>query len=78
MNKKARYKDEVGNRYGLLTVERMYHGDGKGTIWVCRCDCGNEVAVRGIDLRCGNNRSCGCLRRMPFEERKERGLWRGK
>lgn len=67
-------KDEVGNRYGMLVVERPYRADGKGAIWVCRCDCGIEIAVRGTKLRYGNTRSCGCLRRMPFKERKKRGF----
>ena len=71
-----RYIDETGNRYGMLTVERLYKcHDGVGAVWICRCDCGEEVAVRGINLRSGNNRSCGCLRRMPFEERKRLGFW---
>ena len=73
------YIDETGNRYGMLTVERLYdHNDGVGAVWICRCDCGAEVAIRGISLRSGNNRSCGCLRSMSFEERKARGFWHGK
>lgn len=68
-------KNEVGNRYGMLTVLRDYGThDGRGKVWLCRCDCGNEVAVRGIMLRSGNNRSCGCLKEMPYQERLERGL----
>ena len=70
-------KDEKGNRYGMLTVKERYPvKDGLGAVWICECDCGNTVIVRGINLRSGNNRSCGCLREMPFEERKRRGLWR--
>ena len=56
--------NEVGNRYGLLTVlyevqERTKDGRIK---WHCKCDCGNECDVRGADLRSGNQLSCGCLR----------------
>ena len=70
-----KFKDEIGNRYGMLTVVRDYGiKDGRGKVWVCKCDCGNEVAIRGIMLRSGNNRSCGCLKEMAFDERLERGL----
>ncbi len=69
-------KDETGNRYGMLTVVRRYPVTMRdGAYWICRCDCGNEVAVRGIMLRSGNNRSCGCLRDMSIAERIAHGMW---
>lgn len=70
------YINEVGNVYGLLTVDRLYQHTGLGTAWICVCECGNEVAVKGTQLRSGCRRSCGCLRKMSIEERKKRGLWR--
>ena len=68
-------KDETGNRYGRLTVIRRYEHDGEcgQALWVCRCDCGGEKAVRGYDLRHGNTRSCGCLR---LENVKNLGKYR--
>lgn len=36
---------------------------GQGSIWECRCDCGNFVFVSVADLRRGHTKSCGCLRR---------------
>ena len=29
----------------------------------CKCDCGKEVVVGGMNLRSGNTKSCGCLQR---------------
>lgn len=69
--------DETGNRYGRLTVLRLYPTrDRAGSaVWICRCDCGQEVAIRGVALRSRNNRSCGCLRNMSIEEKKAIGMW---
>lgn len=30
--------------------------------WLCKCDCGNLVKIRGSNLRAGNTVSCGCYR----------------
>lgn len=53
--------NEVGNRYDYLVV--LYKGSpnkqGKAQ-WVCRCDCGNICQVRGVYLRLGTRKSCGC------------------
>lgn len=61
----AELKDETGNRYGRLTVLRKYRSDPhrRGMTWICRCDCGQEIAVLGSHLRNGNTRSCGCRRK---------------
>jgi len=61
-------KDLIGQRFGRLTVLRRYgtyrSKDGRRTwaIWLCRCDCGREVAARGDHLRAGDIKSCGCYR----------------
>lgn len=53
--------DEVGNRYGkLLIIEKASIVYGVGARWVCRCDCGNTVVVRGNQLRKGMQNNCGC------------------
>ena len=65
----GRYCEEKpGTRYGRLTVlrrgpnKRDKSGASRGATWVCRCDCGNEIAVPGSSLRSKNTESCGCLR----------------
>lgn len=62
---KSKVKDKTGQRYGLLTVERLDHikrtENKTTTYWLCKCDCGNHVSVDGGSLVSGNTKSCGCL-----------------
>ena len=61
--------DLVGDRFGRLVVTgdtgRRYAGN---VIWSCRCDCGNEVDIRGASIRSGLTKSCGCLQRETSSE----------
>lgn len=61
------FKNEIGNRYGKLTVISLVTKHPKA-IWHCKCDCGRYVDVRGIDLRNGNTKSCGCIKSWYEEE----------
>ena len=45
--------------FGRLTVLRNVQRNE----WLCRCECGTEVVVKGFNLLRGNNKSCGCLKR---------------
>lgn len=59
--------DITGKRFGKLTVlnkiESSFGLQGDGTFkWLCKCDCGNELEVRGGDLKNGHTKSCGCYR----------------
>lgn len=61
MNK---YLDLSGERFGRLTCLEDVGRDekSKARLWRCKCQCGNEVVVRSINLRSGNSKSCGCLK----------------
>lgn len=63
--------DRVGFRSGRLVVVSPRESDGKpgGKRWLCRCDCGSETVVRWSDLRSGNTRSCGCLKKIAQSKR---------
>ena len=67
-------KDLIGQKFGRLFVISMSDirtkGDPKSIHWLCRCDCGNEVTVRGSSLRQGLTKSCGCLHGEKFTNRK--------
>ena len=61
------FKDETGNRFGKLVVHGLFEKHPKAK-WECLCDCGNTVIVKGIDLRSGNTKSCGCVLSWKEEE----------
>lgn len=63
-------KDISGLRFGKLTAlspteERGYGGS---TIWLCKCDCGNEVKAELKQLTSGCMKSCGCLSHPPRKD----------
>lgn len=56
--------DLTGLRFGRLTVVKFSHKNEKRHYcWLCKCDCGNNIIVRGGSLNTGNTKSCGCLMR---------------
>ena len=56
--------NEVGNRYGELTVLEYISkyitpkGRHADSIWLCKCSCGNYTETMGTNLRKGFTRSC--------------------
>lgn len=39
--------------------------------WLCSCDCGNQVVVKGEHLKNGNTKSCGCLNSEAVAQRNK-------
>ena len=52
-----------GQRFGRLLVEGQAGKTRRGTLWRCRCDCGNVSELAANTLTSGNSKSCGCGRR---------------
>lgn len=52
--------DLTGQRFGRLTVLEFVPTEGK-TEWLCKCDCGKTVTVKGTHLIDGSTKSCGCF-----------------
>ena len=44
----------------LIVIERASNGNSRPH-WLCQCECGNNIIVKGDSLRSGNTKSCGCL-----------------
>ena len=51
--------NEIGNKYGFLTVRELTKDKNNRTAWLCECECGNTKIVRGSDLRKGKITTCG-------------------
>ncbi len=67
--------NEVGNRYGRLTVLKETEQRASGAIkWLCQCDCGEQSKVSGAFLRNGMTKSCGCLQRSVAGDRTRLAL----
>src|SRR5258708_906610 len=60
---RSRWLDLAGERFGRFLVLHKVGSIPHGSMWYCRCDCGNYREVRGNKLRLGLTRSCGCLNR---------------
>ena len=66
----SKAKDLTGTKFGRLTVIERRGSDKSGiAMWLCRCECGNEVVVRGSSLRRGGTTSCGCYNREKASEK---------
>lgn len=62
-------RDLTGENFGRLTVIKQCEDWIIPTtqkhipMWHCKCECGNELNVRGADLKNGTTSSCGCYKR---------------
>lgn len=65
--KSGRMGDLAQKRFGRLVGVRIMGSDHRGhAVWTFRCDCGNNITSRAMNVVNGGTRSCGCL--------KQRGL----
>ena len=65
----GKFIDSTGQVFGKLTVIKRNGTDKNlNAMWLCKCECGKEITVRGHNLRQGTN-SCGCLREEIQRER---------
>ena len=52
--------DITNQRFGRLVALRPERNSREGWHWLCICDCGKQTIARGVKLRGGDTRSCGC------------------
>lgn len=72
----------VGQKYGLITVIKDMGSRNKKSIFLIKCECGNEKIAQGCDLRRGNYKSCGCKKgkeqtTKEFRDHPLYDVWKG-
>lgn len=56
----------IGLKFGRFTVlEHKGRNKYGQSIWLCKCDCGQEKVIVGSYLVVGRIKSCGCLKHVP-------------
>ena len=56
------YKDLTGMVFGKLTViRRVASNKHKRSVFLCRCECGNEKQIWAAHLMTRKNPACGCM-----------------
>lgn len=67
------FMDVIGQRFGRLVVlkdlsPRINTSGRKRAMVLCKCDCGNEIAVMKESVTGGTTKSCGCLQKERAAE----------
>ena len=59
------FNDLIGHKFGKLTVIKNVGTNKRhNTLWLCKCECGNNKIVARDKLITGNTKSCGCLKKQ--------------
>ncbi len=59
------------NRLYVIGIDKD-KSTNKVKYWLCKCECGNIISVRGDHLRDGSIKSCGCLKHEPSVIKRNR------
>lgn len=67
--------DLTDQSFGRLKVISRNGSDKYGqALWLCQCECGNLISVRGQKLRSGHTKSCGCYQKQRTKETNRKEL----
>lgn len=59
----GKVKDLTGQRFGkLIAIKIVGKSEDNRMLWLCKCDCGNEIIVKSATLLKGERITCGCSR----------------
>ena len=52
-----------GDKYNRLTAVQFDHRRGSTQYWLFKCECGNKKVLQVNNVKSGNTKSCGCLKK---------------
>lgn len=58
----------------IIVIEPNLDDSYKKGYWKCKCKCGNIFSAKGLNIRNGNTKSCGCLRKQLLREKNSSHL----
>lgn len=65
----SKRNDLIGQKFGRLTIiKKSECTKNRVALYECLCDCGNVKNIRLGDLKTGDTKSCGCLRKEKISE----------
>jgi hypothetical protein len=70
--------DLTAKKINQLTVVRRVENKGIKTMWLCVCDCGNELIVAANHLNCNTCKTISCKDCCSKRKVKHRSRWRYK
>lgn len=57
--------DLANQKVNMLTaIENIGSDKNHKSLWLCKCECGNTLTIRGSDFKKGHYISCGCSRKI--------------
>ena len=59
-------------RCGYLTAISYAGSDGRKSLWIVKCDCGNVITMPASEFLKGKQKSCGCKRKKLISARNTR------
>lgn len=62
--------DIANKKFNYLTAQRPLFLYKREWVWLCICDCGNEVNIRISKLNNGTTKSCGCFKKKNLDSHK--------
>lgn len=60
-------KNITGMKFNKLTAIKCIGSKDRSALWLCRCDCGNEVTATLRALQYNQKKSCGCDRKSKID-----------
>lgn len=68
----GKYKINVGDKYGRLTILKQLENKNGRRVVKCRCECGKIRDFQFSLLAVGHTKSCGCLKKDILKKRNEK------